>query len=522
MKLRMLPSLLIPFLELMIGAAGLVGCSLISGASKPTVVISSPPSGSTYNEGDDIAIRSTSTDASGVTRVELDIDGAVVRNDTPPSSQTNFQLVQTWKATQGNHTIVVRAYNAAGAASDPAAISVQVNPSVSQNVPTSAATAVAATLAASSGSVTGQVTLSGGLPAANANVALVDAPAFSTTTGSDGSYTLRSVPAGPHILGASTNLGSSIQVSITVPAGGSTTANLELLVAQATPTQSALTCSGTPNISSFTASPNPITAGQSTTLSWGFVSNADSAEIDHGIGGVQTPGSKKVSPSATTIYTLTARCGSNKTTAQVTVTVNPVVGNFSGHWVTNFGTVDIVQNGALVVGTFHNSSEVGDGTITGTVSANTLTGSWQRSVSGTLQFKLGGGGNTFDGNWNGSYQWCGAKSGTAFPAGCGFAGSWTTAYDPPQGKTICSMNLTQKDNSVTGTYCNGTIDGGSISFASGFVKLTGTWHFGNANSGPFVFYLPVYTSTQFQGDYNNSLDWCGYRGGASKPSPCLK
>lgn len=516
---------------LVIAVAGVTGCSL-AGGGKPTVVIASPPSGSSFTEGDTVSVQSTSTASSGVARVELDVDGAVVRNDTPPANQASFPLIQTWKAISGTHTLTVRAYNAAGVSSDPAAVSVQVNAAVAQNgpaaTPTVAATAAAtaAAPAGANGSVTGSVTLSGGGPAANANVALVDAPGISTTAATDGSFTLLNVPAGPHLLVASTSLGSSAQVSITVPPGGSTTASLQILTLQATPTQPAApppppSCSGTPNISSFSASSNPITAGQSTTLSWGLVSNADSAEIDHGIGGVKTPDSKKVSPSSTTTYTLTAHCGSNKTTAQVTVTVNPNVGNFGGHWVTNFGTVDITQNGALVVGTFHNSVETGDGTISGTVSANTLTGTWQRSVSGTLQFKLGSGGSTFDGNWNGSYQWCGARSGSAFASGCGFAGSWSTAYDPPNGATACSMSLTQKDSSVTGTYCNGTIDG-TISFTSGYVKLAGTWHFGSVNSGSYAFYLPAYTSTQFQGDYNTTLDWCGWRGSASKPSTCKK
>lgn len=512
------------FFALMGGVLVLAGCSLL-GSAKPTVVISSPPSGSTYNEGDNITIQSTATDSTGVTRVELTVDGAVVRNDTSPALQTNLSLIQNWTATAGSHTLIVRAYNAAGVASDPAAIFIQVTPSIAQNQATPTATLVAVTPAGNTGSVTGQVTLSNGQPAANASIALIDAPAFSTTADSNGRYTLLNVPTGPHTVGASKTQGSSSQVSITVPPGGSVTADLTILIIQTPPTKPAPTpptCSGTPNIASFTASPNPITDGQSTTLSWGFVSNADSAEIDHGIGGIKTPDSKKVSPSSTTTYTLTAHCGSSKITAQVTVTVNPAVGNFSGHWVTNFGTLDLTQNGANVTGTFHNSIEVGDGTIAGTVAGNTLTGVWQRSVSGNLKFTLGSGEKTFDGNWNGSYQWCGARSGIAFPSGCGFAGTWTSAYDPPNGKTICSMSLTQKDSSVTGTYCNGVIDGGSISFISGYVKLTGTWHFGNINSGPFVFYLPAYTSTQFQGDYNTSIDWCGYRGGTSKPSPCLK
>jgi hypothetical protein len=84
-------------------------------------------------------------------------------------------------------------------------------------------------------------------------------------------------------------------------------------------------CSGTPNIASFTASPDTITAGGSSTLSWGAVTNADSAEIDQSIGGVATPGSTSVSPASTTTYTLTARCGSNTKIAQVTVTVKAAI-----------------------------------------------------------------------------------------------------------------------------------------------------------------------------------------------------
>lgn len=80
-------------------------------------------------------------------------------------------------------------------------------------------------------------------------------------------------------------------------------------------------CSGTPTIASFTASPTTITAGQSATLSWGLVSNADSVEITPGIGGVGTPGSVNVTPGSTTTYTLIARCGQNVATRTVTINV---------------------------------------------------------------------------------------------------------------------------------------------------------------------------------------------------------
>ncbi len=86
-------------------------------------------------------------------------------------------------------------------------------------------------------------------------------------------------------------------------------------------------CSGTPNIPSFAASASTITAGTSTTLSWGSVTNATSLSLEPGIGGVEMAGSRVVSPATTTTYTLTAVCSANGATTikTVTVTVNPSV-----------------------------------------------------------------------------------------------------------------------------------------------------------------------------------------------------
>jgi hypothetical protein len=95
-------------------------------------------------------------------------------------------------------------------------------------------------------------------------------------------------------------------------------------------------CNGTPNIASFSGSPTTINAGGSATLSWGAVTNADSVEINPGIGGVGTPGSTSVSPGATTTYTLLARCGQNTATRTVTINVTqqdttpPSIANVSG------------------------------------------------------------------------------------------------------------------------------------------------------------------------------------------------
>jgi hypothetical protein len=68
------------------------------------------------------------------------VDGVTLRTDAPPSgqSQPSFTLVQRWRATVGSHALGVRAYNAAGTASDPAIIAITVAQSSAGIVPTTA------------------------------------------------------------------------------------------------------------------------------------------------------------------------------------------------------------------------------------------------------------------------------------------------------------------------------------------------------------------------------------------------
>jgi hypothetical protein len=90
-------------------------------------------------------------------------------------------------------------------------------------------------------------------------------------------------------------------------------------------------CAGAPVISFFRANPSTITAGQSTTLEWGAVTNGNSdvlvrsVVINPGLGEVGSPGSRVVSPGSTTTYTLVATGCGGTAQKQVTVTVNPVV-----------------------------------------------------------------------------------------------------------------------------------------------------------------------------------------------------
>jgi phospholipase C len=93
-------------------------------------------------------------------------------------------------------------------------------------------------------------------------------------------------------------------------AGGSATASVTITVNQPPP-----------KISSFTALPATITAGQTASLSW-TVSNAKSVTIDNGVGSGSLPtGTATVKPAATTTYTATV-IGLDGSTITATATVN--------------------------------------------------------------------------------------------------------------------------------------------------------------------------------------------------------
>ena len=97
------------------------------------------------------------------------------------------------------------------------------------------------------------------------------------------------------------------------PAQGAVVVNF--LVSNTPPPQN---CS----ISSFTANPNQINSGASSTLAWN-TSNCTSASISPNVGNVNVNGNKTVYPTQTTTYTLTAYGSSGgQQTQSVTVAVN--------------------------------------------------------------------------------------------------------------------------------------------------------------------------------------------------------
>lgn len=116
----------------------LTSCALLQSnqVAQPTVIIVSPPSGTTFQAGQLITVQSTSADPKGITRVELLVDGTILRTDASPDGQPQAQLTlaQTWTAAgPGSHLVVVRATNPAGA-SGQAALNVSVQAQTSQNI----------------------------------------------------------------------------------------------------------------------------------------------------------------------------------------------------------------------------------------------------------------------------------------------------------------------------------------------------------------------------------------------------
>jgi len=340
---------------------GALACDLgnLVKSAKPIAIITSPPSGSSFSDGDGVAVQSVSTDASGVVRVELLVDGQIVRTDTASSPQSQFLLIQIWQAVPGTHTIVVRAYDAQNNASNPAAISVLVAATSSTTPVTSAPAAPSAT-----GNASPSPTECVNNAAFVADVTVPDGSLFSPNQSFNKIWRLRNngtcawgagyqfvfisgdaltvnhvlaVPStqpgatadflvpmnapsdvGSHVGNwrlknpSGTLFGSVVTVKITVPGAAS-------------PTRQVLTpCNGAPNITSLTADAGLITWGATTILRWGAVTNADSVEIDPGIGGVAAGpngDSTNISPTRSTIYTMTAHCGANIAQRQVTVLV---------------------------------------------------------------------------------------------------------------------------------------------------------------------------------------------------------
>jgi len=99
-----------------------------------------------------------------------------------------------------------------------------------------------------------------------------------------------------------------------------------------------------PTILNFSASATEILKGEEVVLSWS-VTNANSVQIDNGIGSVTSSGTYNISPASTTKYTLTAINNDGTSLMEVTITVYPSV---IGKW-----HIEYQYNNINYIGLFH-------------------------------------------------------------------------------------------------------------------------------------------------------------------------
>jgi hypothetical protein len=117
---------------LLVLAFVLASCGLpgdLGQATPPTIAITAPVDGQQVEQGQEIAIQFTATDAQGVARVEIGVDGVLLQTalNPSPAAGTPFSGQQTWTATApGSHSVMAVAYNSAGTASSPAVVSITV------------------------------------------------------------------------------------------------------------------------------------------------------------------------------------------------------------------------------------------------------------------------------------------------------------------------------------------------------------------------------------------------------------
>ncbi len=98
----------------------------VAEATVPQIELLAPASGSRVLLHDEVELESRSTDARGLNRVELWVDGAIYRVDEA-NGQTTFQVIQRWRADEvGQHRLRVQALNVDGHISQPAVITVEV------------------------------------------------------------------------------------------------------------------------------------------------------------------------------------------------------------------------------------------------------------------------------------------------------------------------------------------------------------------------------------------------------------
>lgn len=101
--------------------------------------------------------------------------------------------------------------------------------------------------------------------------------------------------------------------------------------------------------------------------------------------------------------------------------------------------------------------------------------------------------------------------------------NWNGTWSIWVGGVPYTMTMTQTGGSVSATFPSGadtvTLTG---NLSSGWQTASGNWVSSGGPSGTFEFKMLNANLNQFIGNYNaGALPWCGARGGAAMPAPCM-
>jgi hypothetical protein len=207
-----------------------------------------------------------------------------------------------------------------------------------------------------------------------------------------------------------------------------------------------------------------------------------------------------------------------------------------GKWYHNFGSLELVQVGNKVTGTFTDALTNKSSKLEASLDGVVLRGTYNNGQA--FVWNMSADLKTFNGVTTNGSRWCGAREGTPFAEGCSFSGTWVSASPGLRGRDSnvdannCQIKLTRVDNTVKGTYCNGDLLGkfeyknGQAVFSGELKKTGGKPPPPGTPPTKFFFLLTSIEAQQFIGnatsaDGKKSEEWCGWRDGLSKPNPCL-
>lgn len=337
----------------------------------PFVTIDSPASNSIFNQGDVVAVTSSSGSSVGVAQVELLVDNvASGKPDIPPGSlpPLNYTTILRWTAVAGTHDLTIKVTDGENRTAS-ATIRVLVNGQTQTPTPTPPQTQIPITTTPTPGAATcvlssrfvADITIPDNTVVAPGSIFTKTWALQNNGTCPWGVGFTAVFISGEQMAGGSPTPipaalpGQTVNVSVnfvapSVPGAHRSTWQLQsasgvrfgipfYVLVQVPgappppppptpipppPPPPAQGCQGSPTIQAFYVNPDHIQSGQTTTLRWKLVLNADyvALETPGGSGGIATPGEQQINPTNTTTYTLVAYCKGNRVQAQTTVFVS--------------------------------------------------------------------------------------------------------------------------------------------------------------------------------------------------------